>query len=252
MLYYETDRAAISPTMNRPTKPRLKPTAPASAGKEPRGARRRRETRDKLLDAAFQLMAMKGVDGVAINEITETADVGIGSFYNHFESKEAIYSAVLDLVFEEFGDAIDRLVSDVNDPAEVIAISVRHTLLRARREPLWGRFLLREGLSARVLSRGLGVRLLRDIQKGVAKGRFKLVDPLMSFVTFGGGVLGTIAACVEIDGPRAAELARLGLHASDLPERAASNLLFNLGIPPEEAKVIAQRPLPVVHPSPTA
>lgn len=235
--------------MNRPKSPRPKPSPEVIAEREPRGVRRRRETREKLLDAAFQLMAEKGVDGVAINEITETADVGIGSFYNHFESKEAVYAALMDLVFEEFGDALDRLVADVEDPAEVIAISVRHTLLRARREPRWGRFLVREGLSARVLSRGLGVRLLRDIQKGVSKGRFQLTDPLMSFISFGGGVLAAIAASIEIEGPRSAEFALLGLAANELPERAVSNLLFSLGIPAEEARQIAQRALPVVQAS---
>lgn len=235
--------------MPRSRSSRSKPAPNLPAPKEPRGARRRRETRDKLLEAAFRLMAEKGVDGVAINEITEAADVAIGSFYNHFESKEAVYAVLMDRVFEEFGDALDRLVVDVEDPAEVIAICVRHTLLRARREPLWGRFLVREGLSARVLSRGLGVRLLRDIQKGVAKGRFMLTDPLMSFITFGGGVLSAIAASIEIESSRAAEFAQLGLTAGDLPERAASNLLFSLGIKADEAKEIARRPLPVVHPS---
>ncbi|ROH86791.1 TetR/AcrR family transcriptional regulator [Stagnimonas aquatica] len=235
--------------MPAPKSPRPRPTAKPAIAKEPRGARRRRETRDKLLEAAFRLMAEKGVDGVAINEITETADVGIGSFYNHFESKEAVYAALIDQVFEEFGDALDHLVVNVDDPAEVIAISVRHTLLRARREPLWGRFLVREGLSARVLSRGLGVRLLRDIQKGVAKGRFKLTDPLMSFITFGGGVLGAIAASIEIEGERSREFALLGLTAADLPERAASNLLFGLGLTIDEADAIAGRPLPLVKPA---
>jgi len=39
-------------------------------------------------------MAERGMEGVAINEITEAADVGFGSFYNHFESKEAIYAVL--------------------------------------------------------------------------------------------------------------------------------------------------------------
>src|SRR5208282_5075034 len=124
--------------------------------------------RSRLLEAALRLMAEKGVEGVAINEITEAADVGFGSFYNHFESKEALHAALVDAVFEEFGDALDRLVSDVSDPAEVVSVSVRHTLLRAQREPLWGQFLMREGLSPRAMDHGLGRRLLRDIRRGIA------------------------------------------------------------------------------------
>lgn len=185
------------------------------------------------------------MDGVAINEITEAADVGFGSFYNHFESKEAIYAAVLDAVFERFGDALDALVQEVQDPAEFIAISVRHTILRASRNPLFGRLLVREGFSARVLSRGLGVRLMRDIQNGLAKGRFQTPDPLMSFIAVGSGVLGAIAAELEYGTEEASEaIARLGLSAENIPERAASALLHSLGLPFEEAQEIAQRPLP--------
>lgn len=217
-----------------------------AAGREPRGARRKRETREKLLDAAFRLMAEHGMDPVAINDITEAADVGFGSFYNHFPSKEAIHSAVIDLVFEDFADALDRRVAGVEDPAEVIAIGVRHAILRARCDPLWGRFLLREGFSARVLSSGLGVRLLRDIQAGIAKGRFCVPDPLMSFIAAGTGVLGAITAELEFGGNQAATLQRLGFSAQNMPERAATVLLNGLGVPYEQAKGIAQRPLPLI------
>ena len=71
-------------------------------------------------------------------------------------SKEAIYATLLDWVFEAFGNALDRLVRDIADPAEVISVCVRHTLLRATREPVWGQFLVREGFSGKVLERGLG------------------------------------------------------------------------------------------------
>src|SRR4249919_251129 len=177
-----------SPSSSAKKRPstKAKATTPTATEREPRGARRKRETRGRLLEAALRLMAKKGMEGVVINEITEAADVGFGSFYNHFESKEAIYGAVVDWVFEDFADALDRLVSDIADPAEVVSVSVGHTLLRAQREPVWGQFLIREGFSARVLERGLGQRLLRDIQRGIASGRFKREDSLMSFVSVGG------------------------------------------------------------------
>ena len=67
-------------------------------------AARSKESRQRLLDAAFKLMAERGMDGVVINEITEAADVGFGSFYNHFESRDAIYNALMQP---------DRLLDDV-------------------------------------------------------------------------------------------------------------------------------------------
>lgn len=215
--------------------------------KEPRGARRKRETRSRLLEAALKLMAERGMEGVAINEITEAADVGFGSFYNHFESKEAIYLALTDWVFEEFADTLDRIAGGLADPAEVIAVSVRHTLLRARREPVWGQFLIREGFSPRILSRGLGQRLLRDIGRGVAARRFDAPDPLMSLISVGGTVLAAVAVGVQIDAqsePAATLLKDLAPNESDLPERAASALLRMLGLSHTEAEEIAHRPLP--------
>src|ERR1700722_11279681 len=134
---------------------KLPDPAQTTEGRQPRGARRKRETRIRLLDAALRLMAEKGMKSVAINDITEAADVGFGSFYNHFESKEGIFAALVEWVFEEFADTLDRLASGLSDPAEVAAICARHTRARARREPVWGQLLIREGFSVHALNWGL-------------------------------------------------------------------------------------------------
>jgi AcrR family transcriptional regulator len=229
-------RAGLQAPVQRP---------PPAELREPRGARRRRETREKLIEAAFRLMASRGADAVTINEITEAADVGIGSFYNHFESRESLYGAVVQALFDEFADALDRLVADVDDPAEVIAICVRHTIRRAGREPLWGQFLLREGFSARAFGGGLGPRLLRDLQRGLAKNRFATPDPAMSFVAIGAGVLGAIAAGLEAkQNPALAQ--QVGFSVEDVPERAATVLLHVLGLSFDDAAAVARRPLPEV------
>lgn len=230
-------------------------TADVDTGREPRNARRKRETRERLLEAALRLMAERGMAGVAINEITEAADVGFGSFYNYFDSKEAIYEALVKQVFEDFGDALDRLVQDVADPAEAIAYCIRHALLRARREPMWGQFLLREGYSQSVLTHGLGQRLLRDIGRGVAAKRLQAPDLFMSFISAGGVVLAAIAA-EQVAGsehsPQAALVKSLGMEVGDIPERAATMVLTTLGLPPKEAAAIARKPLPVTEPPPAA
>jgi AcrR family transcriptional regulator len=221
--------------------------------REARGARRRRETRTRLLSAALRLMADRGMDAVAVNEITEQADVGFGSFYNHFESKEAIYSALIEQFFEEFGDALDDALAGVTDPAEVIAASVRHTLQRARQDGTWARFLLREGLSGRVLTGGLGARLLRDIHKGIGAGRFKADDALMTFLMLSGSALAALAVDVQYRDEGVATLPAqlrrtLKLPCADLPERAATSMLRILGIPDAEARRIARRRLAPLKP----
>jgi AcrR family transcriptional regulator len=220
--------------------------APQAEAREPRGARRRRETRSRLLEAALKLMAEKGVEGVAINEITEAADVGFGSFYNHFESKEAIYAALVDGVFENFADALDRMTEGLPDPAEVISVSIRHTLRRVQQEPVWGQFLLREGFSVRALNRGLGHRLMRDIEKGVASKRFVVVDPLASVISVGGTILAAIAVQLHLmlsaDAVENA-LGSLGVGVEHLAERIASTALQLLGLERSEAERITRQPL---------
>ena len=244
-------RTTKRPAPAAPVPPPAAPVAPAAVAeeREPRGARRKRETRGRLLDAALRLMAEKGMEGVAINEITEAADVGFGSFYNHFESKEAIYATLVDNVFEEFANMLDLLAGGLSDPAEVISVSVRHTVMRARRDPVWGRFLIREGFSARALNRGLGQRLLRDIGNGIAAKRFVVADPFMGFLAVGGTVLSAIAAelnYVAPGAPAAGVLEELGFSGAHFPERTAAMLLQTLGIKRAEAEKIAARPLPAV------
>lgn len=221
------------------------PLAPSDE-REPRGARRKRETREKLLDAAFRLFGERGVDAVAINDITEAADVGFGSFYNHFDSKEAIYDAVVDSVFGAFGDTLERLTSDIEDPAEVVAICVRHTILRAHAEPLWGRFFLREGFKPSAMTRGLGARLLRDIQRGVAAKRFDTPDVLMALMMAGGCVLSTVATQAAMPG-QGARAKQTGLETKDLPNRAAAAILEALGLTRAEAQNLVTRPLPRIE-----
>ena len=54
-------RAAAEPSVTADV------AAPVAEEREPRGARRKRETRGRLLDAALKLMAERGMEGVAIN-----------------------------------------------------------------------------------------------------------------------------------------------------------------------------------------
>jgi len=197
-----------------------------------RGARRRQRTRAKLLSAAQAVMARKGTDATTIQEITEEADVGFGSFYTHFESKDAIVEAIMAETLETFGNALDRISEAVTDPAEVLAASLRYGVERAINEPDLGWFLVHSGLSAHRMRFGLGVRMARDIRLGVESGRLHADDLEATLFAVGGSVLSIMAARL------AGEL------ESEAPERAAILALNLLGIPNPEAREIAHRPLP--------
>ncbi|MFT4570969.1 MAG: AcrR family transcriptional regulator [Candidatus Binatia bacterium] len=211
-----------------------------------RGERRKRQTREKLMRAAYHLMAERGVSSVAINEITEAADVGFGSFYNHFESKDAIHEAIVDEVLTRFGQALSRIDQQLEDPAEILGSSIRYVARRARAEPLWGRFLSRNAFSFHNLGSGMGQYLLRDLQRGIDSGRFRSHDFLMTLLSVGGAATAAISVEVELGsghGP-AKLIKQFDADTTNIAERVASSVLQTLGLAREEADEIARRPLP--------
>jgi len=66
-----------------------------------RGSRKRARTRADLLKAARQVFAKRGYHDTSIAEITEKADVGVGTFYLHFRDKDEIFSTLLEEGFCE-------------------------------------------------------------------------------------------------------------------------------------------------------
>ena len=87
--------------------------------------RRKARTRQALVDAAVRLIAEGRGDRASIAEITEEADIGFGSFYNHFESKEQLFATVSEEVLERWGQLIDRASAGITGPAELYAVGMR-------------------------------------------------------------------------------------------------------------------------------
>ena len=68
--------------------------------------------RERLLDAGLETLHRRGFNGCGVQEITEAAGVPKGSFYNHFESKEALGAAVLDRYWQQRADTSLRILDD--------------------------------------------------------------------------------------------------------------------------------------------
>ena len=97
----------------------------AAAPKVSRLDRRKARTRQALIDAAVRLIAEGRGERASIAEITEEADIGFGSFYNHFGSKEQLFGTASGELLEQWGQVIDRACADISDPAEVFAVLLR-------------------------------------------------------------------------------------------------------------------------------
>jgi AcrR family transcriptional regulator len=195
--------------------------------------RRKQRTRAALIQAAQGLIAA-GKLNVPVLEITQAADVGMGSFYNHFTSKEELFDAAVAEALDNHGALLDRLTASIDDPAETFACSFRLTGRLFRRRPQESRILLSGGLHLMSSDRGLAPRARRDIEAAAAAGRFRVDDPQLALAVAAGALFG------------------LGKLLQDEPERddaraadkVTEDLLRLLGMTAEEAREVCQRPLP--------
>jgi AcrR family transcriptional regulator len=195
--------------------------------------RRKQRTRSALI-AAAQTFIATGKLNAPVLEITQAADVGMGSFYNHFDSKEELFDAALAEALDVHGALLDSLTPALDDPAEAFARSFRLTGRLFRRRPQESRVLLASGLTLLSSDRGVAPRAKRDIVAAAAAGRFHVEDPALALAVVGGALLG------------------LGQLLHDEPERddavaadtVTEHVLRLLGMTADEAHRICALPLP--------
>jgi len=66
-----------------------------------RHTRRRLQTRKLLIQTALQLILEKGYEAISIQDITDRADLGRGTFYIHFKDKEELVWDAFHELFQE-------------------------------------------------------------------------------------------------------------------------------------------------------
>jgi AcrR family transcriptional regulator len=68
----------------------------------------REETSRAVLEAAEEVFAEDGLHGASMSKIAERAGVAVGTLYNHFKDREALFDALIDQRRVEFLDRVDR------------------------------------------------------------------------------------------------------------------------------------------------
>lgn len=196
--------------------------------------RRKARTRAALLAAARQLLARGCSAEASIQEITDLADVGFGSFYNHFDTKAELLEAAVVEVLEEHGALLDEITADYDDLAQVFAASVRLTVLLHETHPQIARIITNAAPAYRNAPTSLGPRALRDLAKAQEAGRFDIDNPAIALACASGAILGVLNTLGDdpVPGVR---------HAAD---EVAVNLLRMFGLSGQEAREIVARPLP--------
>ena len=203
-----------------------------SDGAPTRTERRRARTRESLVTAARGLIAENGVSGLRVGEITERADVALGSFYNHFESKDEVVEAIVSDTVRAIAAANTPLIESLEDPAEAASVSYRRFVRLADEDPELARLLVNLDRAEARSESMLVPEAQKTLERGVVTGRFEIADTSVALTTIIGGAVAVIQGVLEKRLPPDA----------DIP--AAQGMLRSLGIPAGEAREIAARELP--------
>lgn len=146
--------------------------------KNPEDARR-------ILDAAEQIFAARGLSGARTDEIAAAARVNKALLYYYFGSKQRLHRAVLERLFRQLHQSIaaagpanrsprDRLLAFVNGYFDFVAS-----------HPSYPRLVQRQVMESsgqlewmvRSFFRPFHQRVSRTIVEGMAQGEFRAVDP---------------------------------------------------------------------------
>lgn len=148
---------------------------------------RSEETRTRILEAAEINFAQYGYDGAAVEQICRSAGVSKGAFYHHFDSKQAVFLALLnrwldlmdvqiDLLGQQATTVPERLLAMTAIMSQLLQVPDQQLLIyleflnKAAREPgLWHSTIQPYHRYRASIS--------RLIEAGMAEGSLRPVDP---------------------------------------------------------------------------
>lgn len=165
-------------------------------GSASRAERRKQQTRQALIRAAQQFLA-EGRTAVSVLDITTAADVGTGSFYNHFATKDELFETAVLSVVDVHGAMMDSLTADIDDPAVAFTQSFRMTGRLHRQFPELSRVIVNRGLGMLTADQGLLPRARRDVQAAVDAGRFVVTDLDLALTVVSGATLALAKLLLE-------------------------------------------------------
>src|SRR6202158_842124 len=130
-------------------------TASLHSSSSDRRSRRSAELRERLFRSALDLFAKKGFAETAVEDIPNAADLGKGTFFNYFPSKDHILVAFSEMQISKLQAAVDSM-REHNQPIPefLTALSVRMTEEPAR-APDVVRALLQANLSTSTVRRAM-------------------------------------------------------------------------------------------------
>jgi AcrR family transcriptional regulator len=184
------------------------------------------------MKATYEIIAKRGLEGLVIQDITEVADVGYGTFYNHFTTKDAIVAAVIDASRGFTKEIYRRLGEHASDRAEAFVLELLACLRLSKADKTWGWFIVRTVLSGEERRSWVAADLGRAIEICVEAGVFRRDIEMAYEITSGLLLVGTLKLLRHEDVPE------------DYPEKIVQTILQHLDLPAPKIKSILSKPFP--------
>ncbi|NMD09292.1 MAG: TetR/AcrR family transcriptional regulator [Phyllobacteriaceae bacterium] len=205
---------------------------------KPKGrvAQRQARNREALVQAGYRVMSKKGIDQATMQEIASLADVGAGTVYSYFKSKDELAIAVLERLMHDLALRIEAVTNTFSDPAQVYAFGVRTVIEAATGDNRWKQLLYRSEVMADAMFRCMGPFAIRDLENATKAGRFMVADAQLTWRMATHSIVGVALAVTQ------------GHLRADAQQETVVRLLCMTGIGETEAIDLANRkrpPLPV-------
>ena len=132
-----------------------------------RRERRRQETEQRIFLAALKLFERQGFMNTTVEQITEAADVGKGTFFNYFPSKEHVLLAVFAMVTQHF-EQLEREAATITDVRKHMMHFAQNVRNQPGRTPLLLRNVFGAAMTNELVNEPFRI-LMKRARQAVAK-----------------------------------------------------------------------------------
>ena len=155
--------------------------AKANLALESRIDRRKRRNRFALIEVA-KVITEKGIDAATMLEIAELADVGAGTVYNYFASKDELAVCVLEQVMRRLANDSRQSPIPSQTLPKYMRLACEMSWKVCHHRPAMAMVVKAFGVIAGAMYRVTGPYAIRDIRRACKAGRYIVEDPELAGV----------------------------------------------------------------------
>ena len=182
------------------------------------GRQRRARTREKILEAAFELLGREEGLSTRIEEICVKAKVARGTFYNYFSSVEELFKALTFNISHDYNQAVRAVIRTLPAGALRGGFALRYYLHRTREDPSWGWAMVNLSAGGPIFGEETARYGLEAVAEGMITEQFDAPSAQMAYDFMHGATLAGMITLLRSEQPE------------DYPEKMVALIFRGLGV----------------------